>query len=133
MRSVTTPNKYLVVGVSGRMMVLGDSAPLFARRRRHLERGTAHGGGSGNGSRGLHGTRSGEGAPTSAPSGARESQCRREKRREREVKWKEEEIPNPKIEDVSRRDKGNWEGEKGIEKRKGFGVGALNRKEEFLG
>jgi len=86
------------------MMMLSDSTPLFAGRRRHLERGAAHGGGSGgsgNGGRGLHGKRSGEGAPTSAPSEERESRCRR---RKKEVKCKEEEIPNPKIEDVSRRD-----------------------------
>ena len=67
-----TPNQYLVVGVSRRMMMLGNGAPFLAcRRRRHLERGAASvgGGGRGNGGRGLHGRRNREGAPTSEPSG----------------------------------------------------------------
>jgi len=57
--------------------MVGDSAPLFAGRRRHLERGTAYGGGSGgggNGGRGLHEARSDDGGPTSAGSRAGENQ-----------------------------------------------------------
>lgn len=64
-------------------MMVGDSPPLFAGRRRHLERGTPYGGGSGgggNGGRGLHETRSDDGEPTSAGSRAGESQCKGRKK-----------------------------------------------------